>query len=207
MTSKRCGPSAVTSVQTNSRAPGIAVEQAVVALVDEVLPGLGPRAAGEIGRRGDEDAAAVGDRADAQVRILERAEQDRHVEALGGDVELAVGEAQADVDLRVFVLEGGDQRRDQPLADAEGRRDVQRATRVLGEIGDGRLGLLDGLEDLAGALVEEAALLGRLQAARRAVEEPDAEMALELGDARARHRRRDALVARRPPTSSRARRP
>ena len=88
------------------------------------------RAVGEVGGRGGEHARAVGDRADAEVRVLEGAEDEGHVERLGGDVDAAVGEAQADVDLGVEVVEGGDQRRDQALADAEGGGDVQRAARA-----------------------------------------------------------------------------
>ena len=114
---------------------------------------------------------------------------------LGGDVDAAVGEAEADVDLGVEVVEGGDERRDQPLADAEGGGDVQRAARVLRDVGDGGLGLVDGVEDLLRALVEDRALLGRLQAAGGAVEEAHAEVALELGDAGGGDGGGDALVA------------
>ena len=91
-----------------------------------------------------------------RVEVLQGAEVEGEVERLGGDVDAAVGEAEADVDLGVEVVEGGDERGDQPLAEAEGGGDVQRAARVLRDVGDGGLGLLDGLEDLLRALVEDA---------------------------------------------------
>ena len=91
-----------------------------------------------------------------RLRVLEGAEHEGEVEALGGEVDAAVGEAEADVDLGVEVLEGGDERGDQALADAEGGGDVQRAARVLRDVGDGGLGLGDGVEDLLRARVEDA---------------------------------------------------
>ena len=72
---------------------------------------------------------------------------------------------------------------------------MQRAARLPRDVGDGGLGLVDGIEDPLGALVEDRALLGRLQAPGGAVEEPHAEVTLELGDAGGGDRGGDALVA------------
>ena len=72
---------------------------------------------------------------------------------------------------------------------------MDRAARTQGDVGDGGLGLGDGVEDLHGALVEDAAVLGGPQGAGGAVEQADAEVFFELGDAGAGHRGGDALVA------------
>ena len=66
---------------------------------------------------------------------------------------------------------------------------------LLRDVGDGGLGLGDGVEDVLRALVEDRALLGRLQAAGGAVEEAHPEVALELGDAGRGDGGGDALVA------------
>ena len=59
----------------------------------------------------------------------------------------------------------------------------------------GRLGLVDGLDDLHRALVEYAAMFGRRQLARRAIEKAHAEMTFEFLDAIAGDGRRSALIA------------
>ncbi len=65
-------------------------------------------------------------------------EQEGDVEPLGGDVDPPVRQPQPHVDLRVEVLERRDQRRDQPLADPERRRDMDRAARAARDVGDRR---------------------------------------------------------------------
>lgn len=129
------------------------------------------------------------------VEILQRSEDEDHVERLGGDVHPAIGQAQPHVNLGIEVLEGRNEGRNQALADPERGRDMQRAARLLRDVGDGCLRLLDRLEDLLRTLVEDRALFGRMQAAGRAVEEPDAEMTLQFGDAGRRDGGRDALIA------------
>lgn len=72
---------------------------------------------------------------------------------------------------------------------------MERAARLSEDVGDRGLGLLDRLEDLLRPLVEDRALFGRMQAARRAIEETDAEMALQFGDAGGCDGGRNALIA------------
>lgn len=174
---------------------GKAQQQAIMATVDQILTGEGHAAAFDIGGGGAEHAAAIGDGADAQVGILGQTEHEGDIEPLGHHIHPAVAEPQSDIDLGVEILEQRDQRRDQAFADAERGRDMDRAARAERDGGDGGLGLVDGVEDLAGALVEDIALFGRLQAARRAAEQAGAEVFFQFGDARADHGGRDALIA------------
>ena len=61
---------------------------------------------------------------------------------------------------------------------------MDRAARIARDVGHRRLGLLDRLEDLHRALVEDRPLFGRVQAPRRPVEQPHAEVLFELRDPR-----------------------
>ena len=74
-------------------------------------------------------------------------------------------------------------------------RDEDRAARVLGDIHHGGLGLVDRLQHLAGAVVEDAAVLGRLQAAGGAVEQAHAKVLFQFGDSGRGDGGRGALIA------------
>jgi hypothetical protein len=88
------------------------------------------------------------------------------VEPFGGDVDdVAVRQAQAQVDLGVEVLEGGDMGRDEAATDAKGGGDEEGAARVLGHVHHGGFGLFYRVEHAARAVIEDAAVLGGLQAA------------------------------------------
>ena len=106
-----------------------------------------------------------------------------------------VGEAQAEVDLGVAGLELGHERREDPPAEAERCRDPQAALGRAAGIRDHALGVLERAQHVLAGVVVDQPVLGRLDLARGAVEEARAEMALELLQAVAHDRRRQAHVA------------
>ena len=174
---------------------GIAQVQAVMPVAHEVVAGVRQAAAFDIGRCGAEDAAAVGDLADAQGAVLRLPQEESEVEPFARKVHVAVGEPQAQGDLGVGVQEFRDLGREQPPAQPERRGDEQCAARVFGEVHHACLGRLDRVEHLHGPLVEGPPLFGRGQAARGALEQPHAQVILELRDPRRGHGRRYPQVA------------
>ena len=152
--------------------------------IGQLVRGGGQPARLEIGGRGAEDARAIGEFAHPQRAIFRQAKEKGHVEPFGGQVELAVRKPQAQVDLGVFLFESRDMRRDEPAPDAKGGCDMERAARRLGDGAYRRLGLVDRVENLAGAAVEDLALFGGVQLAGGAHEEADAEIVLKLGNPR-----------------------
>ena len=66
---------------------------------------------GEIGRRGGDHAAGLGELARLERAVGERADADREVEALGDQLDEAVVEHHVDVDLGIGAEEARDRRR------------------------------------------------------------------------------------------------
>ena len=124
----------------------------------------------------------------------EHGQPDRDVDGLAQQVEQMVGQPQPDGQLRVACLEPRQERGQDPAGEAQGRGDPQVAVRRAAGIGDDALGVRHRRQHLLAGLVERGALLGRLDLAGGAVEQPDAEMALELLQPVADHGRRQAQV-------------
>ena len=118
------------------------------------------------------------------------------VRALFHQVHDAVGQGDLDLDVRV-AREELRQRRHQ-LVRAEGMAHVhaQPSLRPLAEARDFVLGLLDVREDALRAVEEGLALRGEREAARGAVQEPDAEAVLHARDELRDGRGRETEVAR-----------
>ena len=169
--------------------------QAFVPVADQRRAIGGHAAAGDIGRGSAEDAGAIGDEPDLEGGILKQAKVEGDVEPFGGDVDHPVRQAQAQVDLRIEILEGGHMGRNETPPDAQGGSDEDGAARVLGHVHDGGLGLVYRFQHLARAVIEDAAVLGGLQAARRAVEEADAQMLFQFRDTGRGDSGRAALIA------------
>ena len=178
---------------------GEAQQQALV--LQQLLGRAGCAVGLQIGRCGAQEPRAVGDLADDEARVRQGRHADGSVELIRQEIEDVVGEAQAHLDLRMAGAEGGDQRGQDPPAEAERCRDPQVAARHAAGVADRGLGLLDRLEDIVAGSVEGVPLLGRLHLPRGAVQEPGAEMALELLQPVADHGRRHAQV---PPGSRQA---
>ncbi len=106
-----------------------------------------------------------------------------------------VGEPEADVDLGMKCLERGQERRQHPAAEAERGGDPEAAPRRAAGIGDRALRPLECAQDVLAGLIVDQALLGRLDLARGPIEQAGAEMALELLQAVAHDRRRQAEMA------------
>ena len=130
-----------------------------------------------------------------QAGILQQAEPEGDVDAFLHDVDIVVGEPQADFDVGIFVAEIGNARGDQPAAQPERRGDADGAARLAGQRADRSLGLGDRLQHLLGAGIEHRTVLGRHQLPGRAVEQPHAEMLFQFLDAVGGDGRRDPHVA------------
>ena len=107
---------------------------------------------------------------------------ERHIDPFLGDVHVAVGHAQAHLNIGIGVLEVGDMGRDEPFPHAQRRGHEDRAARVVGDGRHGGFGLGNRLQDICRALIVRQTVLGRMDAPGRAVEQANAEMFFELGD-------------------------
>ena len=141
------------------------------------------------GRAGDE--VDLRDAPRDEAALLEAADAQRHVDALGDEVHDPVVQPQVEFDRRVAPRELG-QRRQQQVA-TEGHRHVhaQPALRLRARAPQRFLGVRELVEDAARALQVVAALGGEADLARRAVEQPRAEVLLERRDVGAGRRTRD----------------
>src|SRR5690606_10881827 len=103
--------------------------------------------------------------------------------------------------LRIALVELGDAAGDQPLAEPERRSYADGTARPAGKGRHRAFRFLHRLQNLLRPVIEDAAMLGWRQLPRRAVEQPDTQMLLQLLDAGGGDRRRDAHV---PPRSRKA---
>ncbi len=178
------------------RRAGKAQVEAIVTVADQRIPVQGIAPPRDIAGRGAQDARAIPDKPHLQRGILERAKMEGHVQPLGHHVDLAVRQAQADVDLGVFILEFRHMRRDEPAPDPKRCRDEDRSAQHLRRGHDRGFGIVDRLQHLARAIVEKAPVLGGLQAPGRAVEQPDAQMLFQFRYPRRGDGGRGALIPR-----------
>ena len=102
------------------------------------------------------------------------------IQPFGGHINRAVRQAQAHINLRIKVFESRDMRRNEPPPDAQGGRDKDRAARVLRDVHHRGFGVVNRLQHLARAVIENPAILGRLQGPGGARKQPDAEMLFQL---------------------------
>ena len=84
------------------------------------------------------------------------------------------------MNLGVFILERGNMRGDQTSSHAKGRRNEKRPSWRLGDFVNSGFGLVHGIQDRHRLVVEDAALFGRLDRARRSCEQPDTKLFLQL---------------------------
>jgi hypothetical protein len=120
-----------------------------------------------------------------------------HVDLIRHQVHVPVRQTQADFHARLQDVEFRDQRREDPAAEAQRRSDPELAGRRAGHHGHAGFGAFDRLQNTDRVVVENVAGLGWLEAARRAIEKPDADLFLQLEDAVAGGCGRQAKAARR----------
>ena len=116
------------------------------------------------------------------------ADPHREVAALVDQVHDPIGEVDVEPELRMAHGERRDRRRQVTLAEGDRAGELQRPSRHQRALGHRGFRLLEVGEQLHDALVERAAAFGEREPARRAVQEPRAEVRLEVGDV-PRHRR------------------
>ncbi len=173
---------------------GKAQVQTIVPVADQRIAIRRHPAPFDIGGGGTQKAGQVGDQPDLQRAILKNAKVKGDVEPLGGQVDQAVGQPQPHINLRVKRVEGGHMGRDEAPPDAQGGRHKHHTARVLRHLHHRSLCLFNRLQHLAGPVIEQAAILGRLQAAGGAVEQAHAEVPLQLRYPGRGDGRRGALI-------------
>ncbi len=166
---------------------GVPPDDAVV--VQQFIRRLGRAVALQIGGRGDDQAPVLDEAVNDQRGIRQAAVKDADVGTGVDDVHLAVGQEQFDLDTRMALEEFREQRRDLVVAEGDHRDDAQRPAQFGLGLRDGRLGLLDLLDDGTAAAVVVLALDGQVELPGGAVEQPHAEPFLQPRDQLA-HRRR-----------------
>ncbi len=136
----------------------------------------------QIGLRRDQHPRAFRDLAPFQCGIGGLSQKEGQVDGILDDVDVAVGQAQADLDPRIVGAEGRDQRRDQPPSQAQGRGQADHTLRLARKAADQGLGLVQGLDHASGVVIEGAADLGRGQLAGGAVQQAQAKAVFQILD-------------------------
>ncbi len=140
----------------------------------------------EIGRARHPQPTHMAHRPRRQRRIGKRTDARRHVDALLDQVDVAVVQQQLDLHARVGIEELRDERRDVAAAELDRRGHAQQTThrRLAGARSRGLIVLHEGSR----LVVERPAGLGGRKAARRAIDQPDADTVFQ-GRERASHGR------------------
>ncbi len=134
----------------------------------------------QVGGAGDVAHAQEAQRARDEVGVDQRAHAQHAVEALVHEVDAAVGGADADLQQRMRGQELGQPRQHEVARERVGQVDAQPAAEPAGRRLEHRLQLL-GLGQQLLAAIEEALAVGRhAHAARGALQEPRAQLRLEL---------------------------
>ena len=139
-------------------------------------------ALGQVGRRGAQHHARARQRAADQAGVGQARDADHEVVALLHQIDHPVRQHDVQADLRVLRREAAPQRGQVQRAEGLRRADAQTA---LGLHGAGRhlgLGLLHGLQHLLATLVISLALTGERQPARGALQQPRAQVRLQVAD-------------------------
>ena len=122
---------------------------------------LGAAVLGEVGGRGDHPPGGLGELAGAQRRILQLADPDRHVEAFGDQLHVAVVEHHVDGDVRELLEELAQHGAQVVHAEVGGDRDPQEPRGRGLHGGHERVGLARVVQHPARAVVVGEPDLGR----------------------------------------------
>ena len=120
-----------------------------------------------------------------QPRVLHRAQAEQDVHTFGDGVHDIVSERQLDLQARVGRKEARQRGHEHELPEDLRRVDSEHAHGAVPGVGEGLLRVLQLSEDALAALMECAAVLGEAQRAGGPLEEHDAQLVLQPGDASA----------------------
>ena len=137
---------------------------------------------GQIGRGRAQQQAHVAQLARNQRAVLQRGDAQRDLEALGDQIDDAVGQKHVEIELGIARAERLQHLHQLDLAQRLGRGDLEPAAGLAGLGLDRILQRIEIGDQRAGAVVVGAADLGHLHAARGAVDQAHAEAVLELAD-------------------------
>src|SRR5690606_36449521 len=129
------------------------------------------RMAFQVSGRCDSHALAADQGARDQVAVAGQVEYQPDIDLLLDDIELGVVQEQLDADLRMPCREFRHQRRDAVPADLQRRADAHVSTRAPGARAEFGLGGVELEQDRFGAFQQEAAFLGKREAARPALDQ------------------------------------
>ena len=158
---------------------------------------LRPAARREIGRARADDPADRPDAQRDQAAVRHLADPHRQVDMIFGEADVAVVEHQPDVDLGIGLDEFDDHRQHMQPAEHQRRGDDQLALRRAYSPAAARSASPTSSRMRRAGRDVVAAGIGQLEAAAGAVDQPRAEMRLELGDPAADGRQRNLQPARR----------
>ena len=167
---------------------GPAVEIGVIARHDATVPRqvFGPlrcAVAGEVGRRGADQAFVLADLARHEAGVGEPADADGDVDALIDHVDHAVGRQQLELHQRIAGEELREHRRELMGGEGKRGRHPQHAARRAALAHDLVLQRLDLARRCGlGRGIEDLALLGEVQGAGRALQQPHAQPRFQPGD-------------------------
>ncbi len=165
---------------------GVVVAQALV--LHQLFEGVQRAVAFRVVGAAADHPLAVGQRPGDQRTVVQAGDADAQVVAFLLEVGEAVVHLQDDLQARVLAHEVGDDRRQPEGAEAHRGDDAQFAAQVVLAQGDNLRGVVEFLQRGLGGLVEEMPGLGRLDVARGAIEQADAEASFEIADTLADHR-------------------
>ena len=143
-------------------------------------------------RRGDELERHLSDRPNDQRRRGFAGRAQRQVVAFGHQVDPAVLQPDVQEHVRVPLLVVGDRIGEGAVGEPHRRGDLQQAARGGAAFADCRLGRLQRVERVAALLEVHGAGLGQAQVTAGAVQQPRVQLALQMRDVFAGHRRGDA---------------
>jgi hypothetical protein len=169
---------------------GLVKQDAIVA--GEVVGRPRAPVALEVGGRGADDPAVVGQAAGDQGLVADLAQADGEVQPLADQVDAAVGKRQLQLNVGIAAGEHRHHRDDDAHAETVAQGDPQGAARAKTASADQLLGGVQLVQDLAGALLEKAALGGGRNAPRRPLQQLGAQAVLQAADQLAHGRRRQA---------------
>ncbi len=153
--------------------------------------------AGEIGRRGTEQAMVRRELAGNKARIAEIGDAQSHIEAVTHDIDEGIRQREINGDLRVFLEKAHEMRCDMQAPERGRRGDAQGPARHMGALGNPGLRLVHRAENRDNPLLEATPRIGQHDLPRGALEQTRAEPLFQALDALGNDRRGQTQFARR----------
>ena len=163
-------------------------------MFSEIVKRSRPSVFAEIARRGDKLELRRGEASGDQGGILQHAKAGRHVDAFLDQVDIAVGEGEAEPDVRILGLKGLQPRHDLQPAERYRHVHAQIARRFEPRLLEHQLRFLEVGQRLAATFEKRRAILGQADPSRGTRQEPGPGLLLQPLDGVAYARLGDAEI-------------